>query len=98
MSPGKWTLVQHSGFGYGGNPQFSKAVESRPVRTAGEERLVTQAGGILLGSYTEAEELAFSVNYPDEDYAGLIPDARGAFSDRKVDGLRVYIPVRQVTG
>lgn len=91
-----WTVVQHSGYGYAGKEGFARAVETRSVRTLTEKRLVESAGGLLFGTYVEASNFADNANYPED--AGLYPRVRGSFSEKKVDGLRVYIPVREVTG
>lgn len=89
----KWAVVQHSGYGYKGNPQFKKAVETRKLQTVGELRLVERCGGAVFDSYLDAEHFAEKANYPD-DYKGIVPDARGTFSKLAIDGLRIYIPVR----
>jgi hypothetical protein len=89
----KWTVVQHSGYGYKGNPQFEQAVETRQLQTLGEQRLVERSGGVVFDSYLIAEEFAERANYP-ADYGGIIPDARGTFSKLMIDGLKIYKPVR----
>jgi hypothetical protein len=89
----KWTVVQHSGYGYKGNPQFKQAVETRQVQTKGEMSLVERSGGVVFDSYLLAEEFAERANYP-ADYNGIIPDARGTFSKLMIDSLRIYIPLR----
>lgn len=90
----KWAIVQHSGFGYKGNPQFKKAVETRKLQTVGEQRLVERCGGAVFDSYLDAEHFAEKANYPDPDYKGIVPNAKGEFSRMCIDGLRIYIPVR----
>ena len=103
--PNKYTVVQHSGFGYGSDPQFQHGLESRSVLTKAERERVTKAGGLLFDTYTEAEDFAADAMYGTfKDDPGntrtfdLTPRAKGTFSDKKVDGLRIYIPVREVTG
>jgi hypothetical protein len=92
-TPNKWTVVQHSGYGYKGNPQFQQAVETRQLHTIGELRRVEQSGGVVFDSYLLAEEFAERANYP-ADYKGIIPDARGTFSSQTIDQLRIYKPLR----
>lgn len=89
----KWAVVQHSGYGYKGNPQFKAAVETRKLQTVGEVRLVERCGGAVFDSYLEAEEFAEKANYP-ADVKGIVPHAKGTFSKLCIDGLRIYIPVR----
>lgn len=93
----QWTIVRHSAYGYQGGPQFKRAVETRGILLAGEARIVQKAGGVLFSTYREAEEFAFSASYP-EGNSGIIPAAGGTFSDKEIDGLRVYVPVRKVIG
>jgi hypothetical protein len=93
----KWTVVQHSGYGYNDNPQFEQAVEVRQIHTKGELRLVERVGGVLFDGYLLAEEFAEHANYP-ADHNGIIPAAKGTFSKLAIDGLKIYIPVREVAG
>jgi hypothetical protein len=93
MTTNKWTIVQHSGYGYKRNPQFQHAVEVRKTESAAEERRVEKAGGILFDTYMEAENFAERANYP-VGHVGIIPDARGTFSVWVIDDLHIYIPVR----
>lgn len=85
----KWTLVQHSGFGYGHKPAFKLAVETRMISGKDIER-VKKAGGLIL-DYNDAEDRADAENYPDSN-EGLIPTAQGTFSKMKVDYLAIYVP------
>lgn len=90
-SDAKYTLVQHSGFGYGGDRQFMMAVELRQVDGRQIES-VKKAGGVLFSTYTEADEAEQSENYPS-DVKGLIPCVLGSFHTKsKIDDLKVYIP------
>jgi hypothetical protein len=87
----KWTLVQHSGFGYGQKPEFRAAVETREVTGKTLEK-VKRAGGVLFDSYGEAEDASDRENYPPGT-SGLVPNARGAFHTKlEVDQLRLYLP------
>lgn len=83
----RWTVVQHSGFGYGNKPGFEKALETRQLDTEADQQLVLKVGGKLFDSYTEATE--YEENNVGE---GMLPQAPGTFSEEKVDGLRIYIP------
>jgi hypothetical protein len=88
-----WTLVQHSGYSYGGDSQFQKGVEERQVSTAREAERITKAGGVLLDSYLKARDLAMKEMYPSGE--GLIPDARGTFNRRVLIGrLPLYVPAK----
>jgi hypothetical protein len=92
-----WTIVQHSGFGYAGKPGFAQGVEVRRITTKKEENDVKAAGGIMFDTYKEAVDFEMKASYPD-DHPGLYPQAKGTFSDRMVDGLKIYIPVREAKG
>lgn len=88
----KWTLVQHSAYGYGNDRQFKAALETRMVRTGAQQEVVRRHGGLLFDSYGEAEDAAFEAQYPG-NYEGLIPHAEGSFTrNYMVDGLRLYVP------
>jgi len=92
-----WTIVQHSAYGNGGKPGFVQATETRIVLTPRERRLVEESGGLLFESYVEAEEFSEQANYP-QGHEGLYSQRRGKFSQRDIDGPRIYLPVRQATG
>lgn len=91
-----YAIVQHSGYAEGARPQFEKAVEHVQV-TAAQAKKVRNADGLVVEDWLEGDELADRINYP-ADYEGLVPSALGTFSDVRIDGLRVYVPVRQVVG
>lgn len=93
----KWTVVQHSAAGYRYDPQFEQGLESRQLQNKNEMNQVEKAGGLIFDNYNDAEDFAEKACYP-EGYMGLIPQARGTFSLTMIDGLRVYIPVREVVG
>lgn len=96
----RWTLVQHSGFGYMGNPQFERGLEVRQISTKADIDLVERVGGVLFDSYTAADDASDEWSYPDGQDTGndMLPHAMGEFSDQEIDGLRIYIPVRMVVG
>jgi hypothetical protein len=90
-----WTIVQHSAFGYGGNPEFEHAIE---VRELGQEEpfkrelgRVLLAGGIVFDDYMNAIAFEHSEGYPPGT-EGIIPAAPGRFAEEKIDGLAVYVP------
>lgn len=88
------TVVQHSGYGYKGDPQFIKGLESRTVDTRATLDRVKKAGGVLFHSYAQAEDYCMEEMYrtaPPGAFT-LTPQAPGEFSDRVVDGLRIYVP------
>lgn len=97
MTTDKWTIVQHSGFGYGGEPGFEQAVETRQVSSKKEQQLVEKEHGILFNTYTEACDFEDNANDPSDDQS-LYPRAKGSFSAKTIDGLRIYIPATQVIG
>jgi hypothetical protein len=94
VTTGKWTIVQHSAFGYKQDPQFERAVETRQIANSAEMIRVNRAHGCVFNSYLEAEEFAEKANYPD-DNKSIIPSVKGKFSVWKIDGLCLYIPVRE---
>lgn len=85
-----YTLVQHSGFGYGNDVRFRRAVE---LRSCGihDARRVHKVGGLLLATYRQASDLEYKLNYPP-GFDGMIPRCSGSFAKAKVDGLRIYVP------
>lgn len=93
----KWAIVQHSGFGYSEDPTFRQGLEPKLVTKVTEQRLVEQAGGLLFDGYNEAEDFCDTAMYPP-GALGLVPQARGTFSDKEIAGLKIYVPVRTVVG
>lgn len=87
----KYTLVQHSAFGYKRDMRFRAAVEEAAVSPA-EAQKIEKAGGLLFDNYTDAYDAAYKTNYP-ENSNGMIPKAPGKFHSRLgVRGLLVYLP------
>jgi hypothetical protein len=83
-----YAIVQHSST----SAEFARAVETTSVRTWAVIKAVLDAGGVVFGSYASAEAFAENENYP-AGTEGLIPQARGCFSERvALDGLAVYRP------
>lgn len=94
MSTDQRTIVRHSGYGYAGNPQFARGLETRAVATKALAGKIRKAGGLLFegpdGGYGAAESYAEAEMY--RTTSGLIPAAPGTFAELEVDGLAVYIP------
>jgi hypothetical protein len=89
-----WTIVQHSGYAFGGKPEFSQGLETMGIDTPAVMNRVRQAGGLVFTDYDEAEDYAQEQMYPP-DVQGLIPRALGGFSHQHVNGLAIYIPKEQ---
>jgi hypothetical protein len=97
----KWTLVQHSAYGYQEKPGWEKAVETRQITTEAELKRVQAAGGMVFDSYNEADDQEYKSNYPQGAGDTLMyPAVLGTFSSTMIDGLRIYIPAstRQIIG
>ena len=90
-----YTLVQHSGYGYAEKPGFAKGLEVRSLSTRAEANLVARVNGMIFMDYADAEDAAMELMYP-LDYNGIYPAFKGTFSDKKIDGLAIAIPLRQV--
>lgn len=73
-----YTLIQHTGYSAGGNPQFSRAVELHSLSPR-YARAALAAGGLVFATYEQAEEAEMAINYPLPEYQGLIPAAEGTF-------------------
>jgi hypothetical protein len=85
-----WTLVRHSAWAFGGNPQFLRAVEVTAV-TEGEAEIVRSVNGFLFDDYKEASDREMFENYP-EHVEGLIPQVEGYFHKARLEGSEIYIP------
>jgi hypothetical protein len=88
----KWTIVQHSGFGYGGKPGFEKAIETRQVSTLKEQTTVLKAGGLLFDDWKTADDYE---NDPKVVGEGMYPRVPGTFSNHEIDGLKIYVPPKK---
>jgi len=86
----KCTLVQHSGFTIGRNPEFEHAVQTTHLHTAAAVGKIQRAGGILFDP-PDSLFLEGLVNYPP-DVDGLIPHVEGTFSRIEHEGQLIYIP------
>lgn len=94
----RWTVVQHSGYGYGLNPQFRAGLEVRQVSTRTIARAIEKLGGVLFDSWSAADDFAEMEMYSTVEGNGLIPAAPGKFASLKVDELAVYIPAKVGVG
>lgn len=88
-----YTLIQHTGYTVGGNPQFFGAVEEAWVRGDPLRKAIETAGGIIFDTYTVADRAAYAVNYPGRS-AALIPHAKGGFHalNHGKERYQLYIP------
>ena len=93
----KFTIVQHSAMAYKGDTDFRHGLEEYFIRTKREENKVLKAGGIIFDSYIEASDFCMKAMYPNES-DGLIPEAKGIFSESDLNGLKIYIPIREIIG
>lgn len=91
----QYTIVQHSGFGWGHKPAFARAVELKGV-TPAEARKVKKVGGILFDNYSDASDFEDKANGVDGSRPFL--QVAGTFSDEHIEGLRIYIPQTVVVG
>lgn len=89
----KYTLVRHTGWTIGFNPQFQQAVELTGVGSDIMEKQIQKAGGYLADTYQEASCAEFAVNYPPsalERSGTRLEDGEIVYSDafaRRVKGL-----------
>jgi hypothetical protein len=90
----RWTVVQHSGYGYARNPQFKEGLEVRQVSNVTTARKIERLGGVLFDSWEAADAYAEEEMYATVQGFGLIPAAPGSFASMVVDGLAVYIPAK----
>lgn len=92
-----YAIVQHSAAGYRNDPRFERGLETRSV-DAKVKLIVESAGGVVFDTLHDADEACFKWMYPDGS-EGLVPQARGTWEKGlKVDGLKVYVPVRAIVG
>ena len=86
-----YTIVQHSGYAYGKNPDFMKGLEPAALSAKDVER-VEFFGGLVFADHAEAEAYCDKEAYPDPDYKGLIPQAPGRFASIKFGARKMYVP------
>jgi hypothetical protein len=91
----RWTLVQHSAFGYQKKPGWDKGVEMCQIMFERELLDVTNEGGMIFESYEDADDAEMKENYPEGTGKSIMyPCVNGTFSDKMIDGLRIYIPAK----
>lgn len=95
--PTRYTLAEHEG--------IPLSVVAAAVRTQSMEDKVRKAGGVVFDSYREASEAAEEIIDATVDPKGqLYPDpnngshATGFTNKVKLDGGRLYIPVKAPEG
>lgn len=74
-----WTLVQHSGFGYGGREEMQDFVEARVVMSQKELDKINKANGFVLDKFEDIEKAEIKFGF----------DVKGTFANSKIDGLRI---------
>ena len=89
-----YTLVQHSGFGYGGDRTFQRGLEPREITSKVELNRVRKVGGLVLQNYIISEDMAEELMYPNNYPNGAAPTATyfGNFSVKTVDDLHIFVP------
>ena len=82
-----WTIVQHSRCGYGGDKTFKNFLEERIIMNQKELDKVKKSGGLILDNHESVDAwiTAFS-------------RARGKFSRSKIDGLKIFVPLKIMLG
>ena len=88
----EFTLVRHSRYAEGANPDYEGAVEILELGT-GEASLVRSAGGTVFATRQAAELAEHLANQP----AGPPPpraSAPGFFSSLRIGGAEVYVDAR----
>ena len=76
-----FTLVRHSAYAEGGNPDFEEAVEPREL-TREQAYKVRAAGGVLFPTRAAAEQAATQSGR----------DKHGSFSSLRIGSAEIYIP------
>ena len=84
----RYTAVQHSGYGYGEKDGFKQGLEMREIKNETQRKMVLIEGGYIFEGYVEVMEFCEKEQHPE--LSGLYPKAPGEFSNKKIDGLRIY--------
>ncbi len=87
-APIGYTLVQHSGYAWGGDNTFARAVEVVGITRKSEKKLVESSGGIVFENWIEADDFSMDVMYPNN--TGIVPSADGGFGPM-LNGLKIYV-------
>lgn len=98
LADGRWTLVQHSAFGYQAKPGWDKAVETRQITTTEELARVQSVNGYVFESYDAADDQEMKSNYPKGTTNDPVtyPEVLGTFAHKEIDGLKIYMPKTEV--
>jgi len=89
-----YTLVRHSGFTTSQKHFFRWATEVRSINGRQVPEIL-RAGGSVFSSYKEAVISSLGENYPDADYNGLYPRARGIFRHVSSIAEEIYIKPKE---
>ena len=84
----EFTLVRHSAYAEGGNPDFEEAVEAREL-TREQAYKVRSAGGVLYPTREAAETAGLAANHAARD-------KHGSFSTLRIGSAEIYIPKPKV--
>jgi hypothetical protein len=90
----RYTVVQHSGYGYAEDATFLEGLESRPLETDAQIARINRIGGAVFDSYGEAEDFCDWAMYIAHATPGIVPEALkiGEFDRLQVDGLAIFKP------
>jgi hypothetical protein len=86
----QYTLVRHSAYAVGGNPDFESAVELLELNTHQAYR-VRAAGGLVFDTLAAAAHGAATANFPT-GATRTAPNASGYFSSLRIGGAELYLP------
>lgn len=92
-----YVIVRHSAF-YTEHLEFRRATDYVGTEKQAVLDKVDKAGGIWFPTYEQAEAFVEKANYPAGTEDSIIPDCRGRFGSMTVEGLHIYLPVREVVG
>ena len=85
-----YTLIRHSRYAAGGNPDYENAVEACEL-TRAQVYQVRAAGGVVFASREEAVRGEALANFPRGEARGP-PDVPGYFSSLRIGGGEIYLP------
>ena len=88
---GKFTVVRHSGYVFGGRTEFKFGLQETSINTRVELNNIRNEGGFVFNSYKEADSFCYSESYRESDKVSLRPMVDGKFSRKKIRGLNIYI-------
>jgi hypothetical protein len=91
----QFTLVRHSEYAAGGNPDFEDAVEVFELNS-NQAYSVRAVGGVLLPTLAAGQAAARAENFPGGS-AQSVPRASGYFSSLRLGGAEIYVPRAETT-